>query len=119
MTVENGPAWAGLATLLITQLTGQWREERRHRQGVADRAEAERKAVEERSAVEASNRAEREQAEEAASRERRRVMRHLREIRPDPRCQARGCPLAYAAPAHPALKERVTMPEAWKPPSKS
>jgi hypothetical protein len=99
MTLDNGPAWAGIAALVINAFTTQWREAQRHKHNADDRKEQERKAIEERAAV-----------EEKASRERRRVMRQLRTIRPDNYCQSRGCPLASNIPPPPGQPQQLPPP---------
>lgn len=83
IVVESGQIWAGIAGLVITQVTALVRDERRAKAQAQERARQESKASEERV-----------KAEEKASLERRRVMQHLRSLRPDKHCAARGCPLA-------------------------
>jgi len=93
MTIDNAPVWAGLAGLVINQIATHWRDERRHRHNVEDRAEAEKRAVQAHKL-----------AEEKSSLERRRMMRHIQNTRPDSRCYQNGCPLIQLPAALPELQ---------------
>ncbi len=72
LNLENGPVWAGIAALIIREMFAQVREERRHRRSENEKAEA----------------------QAAAKKDRQKVLRSIRNLRPDTHCAQRGCPLA-------------------------
>jgi hypothetical protein len=80
----------GITALLINGVLAHWKESRQ-----------DRRTLEERKALETRTKEERDQADAKSSKERRKVMRQLKTIRPDTHCGARGCPLAVV-PAPPS-----------------